>query len=179
MLCAKNLHGRGNTRSHERRSGRPGSPGAIENGKSSTPAGHFTTGPRDATAGAADNGGKAGSSPWAWWYRCKMWWTDPDTKEISPVYAGLPFIRLNGPPTLGYAIHGPIDKYGIHVTLNGDLYMTGHPTVACSLRNSETSSGGAAQARHCCAGRAKIWSASHPSARPRAMAFQAPPATDS
>ena len=57
--------------------------------------------------------------------------------------------------------------------------IAGHPTVACSLRNIETSSGGIGRARHCCAGRAKICSASQPSARPRAMAFQAPPATDS
>ena len=57
--------------------------------------------------------------------------------------------------------------------------IAGQPTVACSLRNIETSSGGIGRARHCCAGRAKIWTASQPSARPRAMAFQAPPATDS
>jgi hypothetical protein len=90
----------------------PIGPGAIENGVSLTPVGHFTTGPADTTAGAVDNGKVVGSSPWAWWYRCKIWWTDPDTKAISPVYGGLPLIRLNGPPTLGYAIHGPIDSYG-------------------------------------------------------------------
>jgi hypothetical protein len=90
----------------------PIGPGAIENGKSLTPIGHFTTGPADTTAGAVDNGKVVGSSPWSWWYRCKMWWTDPDTKAITPVYGGLPLIRLNGPPTLGYAIHGPIDDFG-------------------------------------------------------------------
>ena len=57
--------------------------------------------------------------------------------------------------------------------------MTGHATVACSLRNIETSSRSRGFARHCADGRAKICNASQPSARPRAMAFHAPPATDS
>ncbi|HUJ27964.1 MAG TPA: L,D-transpeptidase [Myxococcales bacterium] len=90
----------------------PIGPGAIQNGVSLTPVGHFTTGPADTTAGASDNPNVIGGSPWAWWYRCKMWWTDPDTKQITPVYGGLPLIRLDGPPTLGYAIHGPIDNFG-------------------------------------------------------------------
>ena len=57
--------------------------------------------------------------------------------------------------------------------------ITGQPTVACSLRNREISSGGRGLARHCADGRAKICSASQPSARPRATALKAPPATDS
>jgi hypothetical protein len=57
--------------------------------------------------------------------------------------------------------------------------MTGHPTVACSLRKSETSSLVRGLARHWAEGRAKIWIASQPSALPRAMAWKAPPATDS
>lgn len=90
----------------------PIGPGAVENGVSLTPVGHFSTGPADPTAGAIDSGAVIGSSPWAWWYRCKMWWTDPVTKVVSPVYGGLPLIRLKGAPTLGYAIHGPIDSFG-------------------------------------------------------------------
>lgn len=90
----------------------PIGPGAIENGVSLTPIGHFTTGPADSTAGATDNPNVVGGSPWAWWYRCKIWWTDPDTKKITPVYGGLPLIRLDGPPTLGYALHGPVDDFG-------------------------------------------------------------------
>ncbi len=90
----------------------PIGPGAIENGVSLTPLGHFTTGPADSGAGAVDNPAVVGGSPWAWWYRCKIWWTDPTTKKVQPVYGGLPLIRLDGPPTLGYALHGPVDSFG-------------------------------------------------------------------
>jgi hypothetical protein len=38
---------------------------------------------------------------------CRVWWTDPATGGQSPVFAGLPFMRWDGP----YAIHGPIDNY--------------------------------------------------------------------
>lgn len=112
----------------------PIGPGAIENGKSLTPVGHFTTGPADATAGAADDGTKVGSSPWSWWYRCKMWWTDPDTKKISPVYGGLPLIRLAGAPTLGYAIHGPIDSFG---NANGGSLRRGLVSHGCIRMRAE------------------------------------------
>ena len=38
---------------------------------------------------------------------CKTWWTDPETGEKSPVFAGLPFMPWYG----GYAFHGPIDNF--------------------------------------------------------------------
>jgi hypothetical protein len=38
---------------------------------------------------------------------CKIWWTDPDTGEKSPVFAGLPFLSWYG----SYAMHGPVDNY--------------------------------------------------------------------
>jgi len=38
---------------------------------------------------------------------CKTWWTDPDTGEKLPVFAGLPFLSWSG----NYGIHGPIDNY--------------------------------------------------------------------
>jgi hypothetical protein len=38
---------------------------------------------------------------------CKTWWTDPDTGDKAPVFAGLPFMPFYG----AYAIHGPIDGY--------------------------------------------------------------------
>jgi hypothetical protein len=38
---------------------------------------------------------------------CKTWWTDPETGEKSPVFAGLPFMPFFG----GYALHGPIDNF--------------------------------------------------------------------
>jgi hypothetical protein len=90
----------------------PIGPGAIENGVSLTPVGHFTTGPAQPGPGASDDPKVVGGSTWAWWYRCKIWWTDPATQKIQPVYAGLPLIRLKGPPTLAYALHGPVDNFG-------------------------------------------------------------------
>jgi hypothetical protein len=38
---------------------------------------------------------------------CKTWWTDPESGEKSPVFAGLPFMSWSG----NYAIHGPIDNF--------------------------------------------------------------------
>lgn len=92
----------------------PIGPGKVENGKSLTPVGHFTSGPADAV-GAKDNPNVVGGTPWAWWYQCKMWWLDREDPALKwqPVYAGLPLIRLKGAPTLGYAIHGPIDAYNL------------------------------------------------------------------
>lgn len=76
--------------------------GAIDGGKSKTPVGKFYTG---ATTAEVKDGG------WGYYYPCKIWWTDPDTGKASPVFAGLPFIRLAGPPSAGYALHGPIDGF--------------------------------------------------------------------
>jgi hypothetical protein len=38
---------------------------------------------------------------------CKIWWTDPETLQPSPVFAGLPFLRWYG----NYGFHGPITGY--------------------------------------------------------------------
>jgi hypothetical protein len=38
---------------------------------------------------------------------CKFWWTDPDTGQTLPVFAGLPFLSWYG----NFAIHGPIDNF--------------------------------------------------------------------
>ena len=112
----------------------PIGPGAIENGVSLTPIGHFTTGPADTSAGASDNPNVVGGSPWSWWYRCKIWWTDPETKKINPVYGGLPLIRLNGPPTLGYALHGPVDSFGAP---NGGSLRRGYVSHGCIRMRAE------------------------------------------
>jgi hypothetical protein len=47
--------------------------------------------------------------------KCKIWWTDPDTHEKLPVFAGLPFLGWSG----SYGIHGPIDNY--RTTSGGSL----------------------------------------------------------
>src|SRR4051812_7192862 len=80
----------------------PIGPGAIEGAKSKTTVGQFYTG--SDTTQVKDAG-------WGYFYPCKIWGTDPDTNKKSPVFAGLPFIRLAGTPTAGYGIHGPIDSY--------------------------------------------------------------------
>jgi hypothetical protein len=55
---------------------------------------------------------------------CKTWWTDPETGERSPVFAGLPFLSWNGP----YAIHGPIDNFR---AANGGSLRRGYVSHGC------------------------------------------------
>jgi hypothetical protein len=98
----------------------PVGPGALEgDGKSKTPIGLFHTG-SDTTE--TKDGGRG------YFYPCKIWWTDPDTRKQSPVFAGLPFIRLSGTPTAGYAIHGPIDRY---TAPNGGSLRRGFVSHGC------------------------------------------------
>jgi len=105
-------------------------PGAIENGKSLTP---VSTGRADQVFWARADMPKGAEGPtssqqtWSWNYSCKIWWKDEAGKWI-PVFAGLPFIRLEGPPTLGYGIHGPIDKF---TTANGGTLRRGYVSHGC------------------------------------------------
>jgi hypothetical protein len=55
---------------------------------------------------------------------CKTWWTDPETGEQSPVFAGLPFMSWSG----NYAIHGPIDNYR---AANGGTLRRGFVSHGC------------------------------------------------
>lgn len=91
----------------------PIGPGVIEDGASLTPTSEKAPGgvfyARLDMPSPTDNA--KGGVPWAYSYSCRRWWTDPDTGKNIPVFAGLPFIRLEGAPTLGYALHGPIDSY--------------------------------------------------------------------
>lgn len=80
----------------------PIGPGAIEGGKSLTPIGQFYTG---------SNTTEVKDEQWGYYYACRIWWQDSATKKKSPVFAGLPFIRLAGPPTAAYALHGPVDGF--------------------------------------------------------------------
>lgn len=97
----------------------PIGPGAIENGKSKTPIGTFTTG---------GNTTEVKDEQWGYYYACRMWWTDEDTGKKSPVFAGLPFIRLAGTPTAGYGIHGPIDRF---TQPNGGTLRRGYVSHGC------------------------------------------------
>ncbi len=55
---------------------------------------------------------------------CKTWWTDPETKAKSPVFAGLPFMSWSG----SYAIHGPIDNFRAP---NGGNLRRGYVSHGC------------------------------------------------
>jgi len=97
----------------------PIGPGAIEDGKSKTPVGQFYTG---------SNTTEVKDTQFGYYYPCRMWWTDPDTGKQSPVFAGLPFIRLAGTPTAGYGIHGPIDGF---TASNGGSLRRGYVSHGC------------------------------------------------
>lgn len=55
---------------------------------------------------------------------CKTWWTDAETGEKLPVFAGLPFMSWSG----NYAIHGPIDNYR---AVNGGNLRRGYVSHGC------------------------------------------------
>lgn len=88
--------------------------GAIEDGVSLTPTstelptGTFYT---KTDEPPVDDGPTPEQGRWGWNQRCRMWWTAENGVK-TPVFAGLPFIRLAGHPTsAAYALHGPIDNY--------------------------------------------------------------------
>lgn len=98
----------------------PIGPGAIDGtGASKTPIGTFHTG-SDTT--------EVKDSQFGYFYPCKIWWTDPDTHQQKPVFAGLPFIRLAGTPTGGYGLHGPIDHF---TDANGGSLRRGFVSHGC------------------------------------------------
>jgi hypothetical protein len=65
---------------------------------------------------------------WGWFYPCRIWWTDSETGVKKPVFAGLPFIRLQGPPTSAYALHGPVDAFS---RPDGGLLRRGYVSHGC------------------------------------------------
>lgn len=108
----------------------PIGPGAIENGKSLTPTStHLATGVFYARADRPQ--GVDGPTPrqavWSWNSKCRIWWKDERGRDL-PVFAGLPFIRLEGPPTSSYAIHGPVDNY---TAANGGNLRRGYVSHGC------------------------------------------------
>jgi hypothetical protein len=107
----------------------PIGPGALENGRSLTPTsdtapgGVFYTGSN--TTETADSG-------WSYYYPCRIWHDDRGVR--TPVFAGLPFIRLAGPPTAGYGIHGPIDNF---TAPNGGNLRRGFVSHGCTRMSAE------------------------------------------
>lgn len=61
---------------------------------------------------------------------CKTWWTDPDSGQKLPVFAGLPFLSWSG----SYAIHGPIDNYRAP---NGGTLRRGYVSHGCVRLRAE------------------------------------------
>ena len=55
---------------------------------------------------------------------CKIWWTDPESGQRSPVFAGMPFIPWYG----SYGIHGPITGY---TAKNGGQLQRGYVSHGC------------------------------------------------
>jgi L,D-transpeptidase catalytic domain len=107
----------------------PIGPGALENGRSLTPTsdtapnGVFYTGTN--TTESAD-------SRWSYYYPCRIWHDDRGVR--TPVFAGLPFIRLAGPPTAGYGIHGPIDNF---TAPNGGNLRRGFVSHGCTRMSAD------------------------------------------
>lgn len=106
----------------------PIGPGAIDDktGLSLTPTSTGTTG---ATFYTSSDTREVGDTGWGYYYPCKIWWQDPETKAKKPVFAGLPFIRLVGPPTAAYAIHGPVDAFSLPA---GGLLRRGFVSHGCT-----------------------------------------------
>lgn len=108
----------------------PMGPGAIKNGLSLTP---VSTSRGDqlfytrTDLAPVDDVPVKSQAKWAWNYRCRMWWTD-EVGQKSPVFAGLPFIRLEGPSSSGYGFHGPIDRY---TDANGGTLRRGYVSHGC------------------------------------------------
>jgi hypothetical protein len=61
---------------------------------------------------------------------CKIWWTDPETGDRLPVFAGLPFLSWSG----SYGIHGPIDNYR---ATNGGTLRRGYVSHGCVRMKAE------------------------------------------
>jgi hypothetical protein len=55
---------------------------------------------------------------------CRIWWTDSDSGQRLPVFAGLPFMRWKG----AYGIHGPITNYR---AANGGNLERGYVSHGC------------------------------------------------
>jgi len=108
----------------------PIGPGQIQNGKSLTPV--STTLPEGlfwtrTDQPAVQDGPTPATQKWGWNESCNIWWKS-ETGQQLPVFAGLPFIRLQGPPTAGYGIHGPIDNYTMP---NGGTLRRGYVSHGC------------------------------------------------
>jgi L,D-transpeptidase catalytic domain len=103
----------------------PIGPGAIHNGESRTPTSDFL--PEGVFHTRTDMTPRVDNTDpdravWAWSYSCRFW------GEGLPYFAGLPFVRLEGPSYAVYGFHGPIDKYTIP---SGGMLRRGFVSHGC------------------------------------------------
>lgn len=94
-------------------------------GKSLTPA---STALRTGTFFTGTDTREVPDAGWGWYYPCRIWWMDSETRTRKPVFAGLPFIRLQGPPSSAYAIHGPVDAFA---RPDGGVLRRGYVSHGC------------------------------------------------
>ena len=103
--------------------------GVLEGARSLTPTsetaptGVFYTG---------SNTQEVADGAWGYYYPCRIWHEERGVR--TPVFAGLPFIRLAGPPTAGYALHGPIDNF---IAANGGSLRRGYVSHGCVRMRAE------------------------------------------
>lgn len=82
-----------------------------------------------------EDGATSDRRKWAWNYSCRIWsgtkYYNPATDEQNyrSYFAGLPFIRLDGPDNAVYGLHGPIDNYWRE---NGGELYRGYVSGGCS-----------------------------------------------
>jgi hypothetical protein len=91
----------------------PIGPGAFEKGKSLTPTSEKAAGGLFYTRldlPKVYDGPTPAQARWGFNQVCRVWWKN-EVGRMTPVFAGLPFMRLEGPPSSAYAIHGPVDNY--------------------------------------------------------------------
>lgn len=105
-------------------------PGAAGGGKSLTPVSEAASGGVFYTRtdlAATQDGPTPAQRRWGWNESCRVWWQSETGAQV-PVFAGLPFIRLQGPSGSGYGIHGPIDSYTMP---NGGTLRRGFVSHGC------------------------------------------------
>lgn len=98
-------------------------PGALEGGRSLTPT--SDSAPRGVFYTGTDTT-EVPDGRWGYYYPCRIWHEERGVR--TPVFAGLPFIRLAGPRTAGYALHGPIDNF---IQENGGSLRRGYVSHGC------------------------------------------------
>ena len=114
----------------------PIGPGSISGDESLTPVSTGAPGGvfwARADRAATQDGPTPAERRWGWNESCRVWWRSESGQDV-PVFAGLPFIRLEGPPSAGYGLHGPIDNYTMS---SGGTLRRGYVSHGCVRMQAE------------------------------------------